>query len=698
MGAAHTSCSYCAVSSDILYSFSISTALSSKLVSKSSKTSFGFNPTNQNFQTHIPKPTKIMSQSLPLKSGKVEAVETQEGISSTPSLDFHGIDPKLVDKMVYDSLVWSSLHGLVVGDKSIQRSGEVPGVGMVHAPFALLPIPFPETHWKQACEVAPIFNELVDRVSLDAKFLQDSLSRTKKADGFTSRLLDIHSKMLEINKKEEIRLGLHRSDYMLDEQTKLLLQIEMNTIASSFCGLSCRVSELHRSLLDSYGELLQLNSERLPGNTAVSQFADALAKAWTEYNNPRSAVLVVVQVGEHTHNIRSLRKTLGEIDAEGELQADGSLIVDGQAIAVIYFRSGYTPNDYPTESEWRARLLMEQSSAIKCPSISYHLAGTKKIQQELAKPNVLERFLDNKEDIAKLRKCFAGLWSLDDSDIISKAIERPELFVMKPQREGGGNNIYGNDVREALIRMQKEGTEEDAAYILMQRIFPTVSSAFLLRDGICHKDDAVSELGIFGAYLRNKEKVIINEQCGYLMRTKISSSDEGGVAAGFAHKAAMVLALKGEGNNSSRFMSTVSMSLLSKRFLSDAFRLELDSVFIGYYRLVLYDYDISNCAKDDPELNEEITKDMTTLTLEELELHNAVASETLEHTKALVFYARITSSNYQNEAEKCNAGVATCEEARERAESRLIEERKLSTLWEERARKLGWKDSRRLFS
>lgn len=48
---------------------------------------------------------------------------------------------------------------------------------MVHAPFALLPMAFPESHWKQASELAPIFNELVDRVSLDAKFLQDSLSR-----------------------------------------------------------------------------------------------------------------------------------------------------------------------------------------------------------------------------------------------------------------------------------------------------------------------------------------------------------------------------------------------------------------------------------------------------------------------------------------------------------------------------------------
>ncbi|KAI9110797.1 hypothetical protein K1719_018235 [Acacia pycnantha] len=60
-----------------------------------------------------------------------------------------------------------------------------------------------QSHWRQVCDLAPIFNELVDRVSLDGKFLQDALSRTKKGDEFTSRLLDIHSKMLELNKKED---------------------------------------------------------------------------------------------------------------------------------------------------------------------------------------------------------------------------------------------------------------------------------------------------------------------------------------------------------------------------------------------------------------------------------------------------------------------------------------------------------------
>ncbi|XP_021742456.1 glutathione synthetase, chloroplastic-like [Chenopodium quinoa] len=530
-------------------------SLSSTLPINNKSNSFNNLPTSP-FYSHLPNLSNTsMSQFsspsssiLPLNSTKSDSFETQQQISEKPIFNPHDINPNLLQKLVYDALVWCSLHGLLVGDRTAKKSGTVPGVGMVHAPISLLPASFPEDHFKQACELAPIFNELFDRVSLDAKFLQDSLSRTRKVDEFTSRLLDIHSKMIDINKIEEIRLGLHRSDYMLDAQTKSLLQIEFNTISSSFAGLMCLVSDLHRNLLGLYGNQLQLDFRKVPENASVQQFAKALAEAWREYNNPRAVVLVVVQAEERNmydqlwlsdvlreiHGVTSIRKTLAEIDAEGKLLPDGTLAVNGEAVAVVYFRAGYSPTDYPSELEWRARQLIEQSCAVKCPSIAYHLAGTKKIQQELAKPNVLERFLDDKEDIAKLRKCFAGLWSLDDTEIITDAIERPELYVMKPQREGGGNNIYGNEVKEAMLRIQKGGSEEDAAYILMQRIFPTVFPALLVREGIFHKDHAISELGIYGAYLRNKENIIINEQCGYLMRTKVSSSDEGGVAAGFA--------------------------------------------------------------------------------------------------------------------------------------------------------------------
>ncbi|XP_048528893.1 glutathione synthetase, chloroplastic isoform X2 [Triticum urartu] len=457
-------------------------------------------------------------------------------------------DAAAVEEMARSATAWCAMHGLVVGDRADPRSGTVPGVGLVHAPISLLPSRLPESFWSQACELAPLFNELVDRVSLDGDFLQDSLSKTRQVDDFTSRLLDIHRKMMDANKEENIRLGLHRSDYMLDSETNSLLQIELNTISVSFPGLCSIVTELHRTLINQYGNLLCLDAKRVPGNDASRQFAKALAKAWDEFNVDSAVVMMIVQPEERnmydqywlvkylreSHGITTIRKTLSEVEAEGQVLLDGTLVVNDRKVAVVYFRAGYTPNDYPSEAEWNARLLMEQSSAVKCPSISYHLVGTKKIQQELAKPNVLERFLENKEEIAKLRQCFAGLWSLDDEEVVKSAIENPDLFVLKPQREGGGNNIYGFDVREALIRLKKEGGDALSAYILMQRIFPKASLASLVRGGVCHEALTVSELGIYGAYLRNKDKVIINDKCGYLMRTKVSSSDEGGVAAGFA--------------------------------------------------------------------------------------------------------------------------------------------------------------------
>ncbi|XP_078446753.1 glutathione synthetase, chloroplastic-like isoform X1 [Wolffia australiana] len=474
------------------------------------------------------------------------------GASANPSVSDvitkSRVSDELMPQIMSEALVWSSLHGLVVGDRNSQRSGTVPGVGMVHAPFALLPVSFPKDLWKQACELAPLFNDLVDRVSLDGKFLQESLSRTRGVDSFTSRLLEIHAKMMDLKKTEDVRLGLHRSDYMLDAETKKLYQIELNTISASFPGLGSLVSNLHRNLLNQYGENLGLDTKNIPENASLSRFAEALAKAWNEYNDSSSIVLIIVQPEERNmydqywlssilreiHGVRSVRKTLAEVYSEGDLHPDGTFRIGGRTVGVVYFRAGYSPDDYPTESEWRARLTMEQSSAIKCPSISYHLVGTKKIQQELAKPNVLERFLDNKDDMKKLRHCFAGLWSLDDSEILKQATEKPELFVLKPQREGGGNNIYGEDVRETLFKLQKEGNKGLDAFILMQRIFPASTPTHLVRDGVCRRDYTISELGIYGAYLRNKDRIIINEQSGYLMRTKASSSNEGGVAAGYA--------------------------------------------------------------------------------------------------------------------------------------------------------------------
>lgn len=43
--------------------------------------------------------------------------------------------------------------------------------------------------------------------------------------------------------------------------------------------------------------------------------------------------------------------------------------------------------------------------------------------------------------------------------------------MLKPQREGGGNNLYGEDLQRRLL----EGGEGLAAFVLMQRIKPPVN-------------------------------------------------------------------------------------------------------------------------------------------------------------------------------------------------------------------------------
>jgi hypothetical protein len=63
--------------------------------------------------------------------------------------------------------------------------------------------------------------------------------------------------------------------------------------------------------------------------------------------------------------------------------------------------------------EFKLRLDIERSRAIKCPTVAFHLAGCKKIQQVLAEPGVLERFIQGVDVINDLRSTFVGLYKLD---------------------------------------------------------------------------------------------------------------------------------------------------------------------------------------------------------------------------------------------------------------------------------------------
>ena len=394
-------------------------------------------------------------------------------------------------------------------------------------------------------------------------------------------MLQIYEEIDENVIKESIQLGLHRSDYMLNtndsnDNNEKPLQIEINTIASSFGCLSEKVTKLHKYVLERLDKdniawddiTKQLNYtfnnpstalKSIPDNLSTRMLAFGIAMAHLVFGDNKSIVLFVVQPGERnvadqrllaeelwtSHNIRTEFITLSDVIKQcyvGEnkvlkYKIDNNVNHD-HIVSVVYYRAGYSPSDYPTNNEWKARKMIEFSSAIKCPSVGYQLAGTKKVQQVLCEENILEKYL-NPTQCELLRECFALQYSLGSMatkqslDAVDNAIKDGSKWVLKPQREGGGNNFYGKDLSNFLDKHKDDTILSE--YILMQRIFPRVMSTFFLRNTEIKLLPSINELGIYGTYLGDgSSKPLINTYSGFLLRTKPWGVDEGGVATGYS--------------------------------------------------------------------------------------------------------------------------------------------------------------------
>mgnify|MGYP006081479275 FL=1 len=430
---------------------------------------------------------------------------------------------------------------------------------------------------------------------------------------------------------ESLALFIFRSDYMLHQPecsegaAPALLQVELNTISCSFATLSHLTSNLHRSLValaeeQGVGALLDAQygceaaaspeaaREALPMNGAPKGIASALIAAHRAYLACSAvaaeasaqlpvAVVFLVQ-GEETNvgdqrpieyllrgaapSIEVLRLTLGELDAASAGCADAPIgsplllrpgtgagaVRRAYEVSVVYFRAGYTPDDYGTNeadaAEWRARFTLEKSRCVACPDINTHLAGAKRVQQALATavnssdaddaaaqaPLLPPRAL---ELCHALKAHFAAQFQLPPCNAagraaVEDALANPARWVIKPQREGGGNNTYNEEVRTLL---ETTSDTDLAAYVLMQRIMPRSAPTWLMRDGEVIKGDATQELGMYAVALAVPDELRASgvsdaglgwqPECsglgvhiGHLLRTKFLGVDEGGVASGYA--------------------------------------------------------------------------------------------------------------------------------------------------------------------
>ncbi|XP_048484072.1 glutathione synthetase isoform X3 [Plutella xylostella] len=467
------------------------------------------------------------------------------------------LEDKALTEIIEKAKDWALMHGVGMRDKNHFTKDAIQ-----FAPFVLLPSPFPRQEFNKAIELQTVLNELMHKVAHDEAFLQRTLQNALEVDEFTANLYNIWVKVKEEGIAQPISLGMLRSDIMLDTRcphTKPCSQhkpycswkqVEINSIASGFGHLGPVSREIQSYIIRQlgHGDIVK----NMPENRALSGLCTGITDAYDLFGVPNAVVVFVVEevsynicdqrfhefeIAEKRPDITIFRKTLNEIYEESSLNDKKQLIIEERPVAVVYYRSGYEPAQYPTQREWDARLRVERSTAIKCPSIGYHLAGTKKVQQALATPGVLEGFMGAGGVTGRVRDIFTGLYSLDFDDSGERAVEMAladaTRFVLKPQREGGGHNVYGADVRDALLRM-RHGRER-MAYILMERILPPLVKGYVVRPGASVPPplvDLVSELGIFGVIIGTKDKIYSNKQVGHMLRTKLADANEGGVAAG----------------------------------------------------------------------------------------------------------------------------------------------------------------------
>ncbi|KAK3073383.1 hypothetical protein LTR53_005091 [Teratosphaeriaceae sp. CCFEE 6253] len=490
-----------------------------------------------------------------------------------------------IARLVTDIKDYCITHGCLLKLVHFEEPTRVPAVGVN---VSCRPTPFPRDLFSLATRLQPSINELYARAANDDTWLYEILRPQIEGepDGLVASLWDVHVKVREAGAAQEVWCALLRADYMLhddgDRRGEVgLKQVEVNTFSVAGGCHSDNVAGLHRWLLrrriaemdNDDPSTLRLGDLASNSNTAsiVASLSAAHAVYQRQFMNSRSkCILTTVQpLNFNIADERPIEYGLfacyrcewWEILSRTQLGPDRELLftpVEGGKVfevSVVYYRAGYDAAEYTPESNGRGiRLMLELSRAIKCPDVLMHISGFKSVQRALAEEGAVERLMGthdhrSRRQMVEMRKTFMPMHVLDDSP---EGLEARKLatdpakgvdYVLKPNLEGGGNNVFRVDIPEFLRTIPEQ---EWHRYILMRLITPPEdSTGLLLTSEKLYDGPVVSELGVLGfAMWRRRQQgseggkeggpeIIKNEAVGWTFKTKPRGVDEMSVVKGY---------------------------------------------------------------------------------------------------------------------------------------------------------------------
>jgi glutathione synthase len=102
-------------------------------------------------------------------------------------------------------------------------------------------------------------------------------------------------------------------------------------------------------------------------------------------------------------------------------------------------------------------------------------------------------------------------------------------YVLKPNLEGGGHNIYGAD---AISRLRIMSPSERKKFILMEKIVTKPIENVLISGSQHLKAKCIYEVSQYGILGIDGDAILKSESCGFLIRVKPENVNEGGIMAG----------------------------------------------------------------------------------------------------------------------------------------------------------------------
>ena len=430
--------------------------------------------------------------------------------------------------------------------------------GVFHIPIMITPSPIPKNIYQKMIFYQIAFNKIINKLSNDQNFLEEIITPISEKDEFVKKNLDISKKLVNYEHKQKIKLGIFRNDYLLDKNQNFLFFTEYNTIASSMGTFSDKIKKFYSYFYKRYPENFKRFIEKeipMDGLNNIENFAESMNEAIKlafpkQYKE--SIIIFIIQKNEinifdqyslsdelyNKYNLSSIRFTLEEINSRCIQDENGNLFLDGKLVSLFYFRAGYCENDYPNEESWKGRELIELSTAIKVPDINTFLTTFKIFQYELSKPQILMHYCQNELIINDILRFFGGIYYLRDmssedaKNLLNNIKLEPEKYILKPMREGGGNNITGNKLKELIPEENSELCDLLKNSVIVDKIDSYEHEGLILRNENIKIQNSISEYSIYGIILSNENNVIMNKSTSFLVRTKNKESIEGGIIEG----------------------------------------------------------------------------------------------------------------------------------------------------------------------